>query len=72
MEERGTDFSNQIIGISHGDDLGNSGGFEGRDTGKIPVQGFYVALIGAAIGAHAGPGTIALFFLNKEIPEEYR
>jgi len=72
MEERGTDFSNQIIGISHGDDLETAEALREEIQGRFQCKGFMLPLIGAAIGAHAGPGTIALFFLNKEIPEEYR
>ncbi|MFT9488525.1 MAG: DegV family protein [Tepidibacillus sp.] len=66
MEERGNNLREQTIGICHGDDE------EGAETLKIMIREkfgtdkFYVNIIGAVIGAHAGPGTLSVFFLNKE------
>ena len=33
---------------------------------KLGVQQVEVGYIGPVIGAHSGPGTVALFFLGKE------
>ncbi|MFX3625385.1 MAG: DegV family protein [Ectobacillus sp.] len=68
MEERGTDFEHQLIGISHGDDLEAAQALQEMITEAFGCRSFVVNTIGAAIGAHAGPGTLALFFLgtNKE------
>jgi DegV family protein with EDD domain len=65
MGERGVDLANQVIAIGHGDDEDHA--IELRDMIK-DAYGFKDCImrdIGGAIGAHAGPGTIALFFLNQ-------
>lgn len=65
MKERGTDFENQIIGISHGDDLATAEKLAAMIKETFPVKDVFIEMVGAVIGAHSGPGTIALFFLNK-------
>lgn len=64
MEERGTDFSNQTIGISHGDDVETAQKLASMIKEKFGVDDILIEMVGATIGAHAGPGTLALFFLN--------
>jgi DegV family protein with EDD domain len=64
MEERGTELQGQTIGISHGDDLEAAMELRGMIESRFGCDRFFVSSIGSAIGAHAGPGTIALFFLN--------
>lgn len=65
MVERGRDLERQTIGISHGDDL------EAVEQLKAAIREktgrehtFLVSLIGGVVGAHSGPGTLALFFLS--------
>lgn len=65
MEERGTDFTNQVIGISHGDDLETAEKLATIIKDKFAVKDVIIEMVGSVIGAHSGPGTIALFFLNK-------
>lgn len=65
MEVRGKDLKNQTIGISHGDDLESVNMLTEMITEKFGCKVFVVNSIGAAIGAHAGPGTLAVFFLNE-------
>lgn len=65
MEERGTDFTNQVIGISHGDDLEAAEKLATIIKDKFAVKDVIIEMVGSVIGAHSGPGTIALFFLNK-------
>ncbi len=65
MKERGIDLNEQIIGISHADNEETA-----LEMRKMIEDGFhpkdiYISAIGSAIGAHTGPGTIAIFFLNK-------
>lgn len=71
MEERskGADLSLQTIGISHGDDLENALKLKAMIEEKFGTKDFVINDIGCAIGAHSGPGTIALFFLNKNYEE---
>lgn len=65
MEERGTDFENQIIGISHGDDLETAEKLAAMIEEKFGPKKIIIEMVGSVIGAHSGPGTIALFFLNN-------
>lgn len=66
MEERGDHVSEQVIAISHGDD--EEGALELRDLieEKFHPKEVQVHMIGSVIGSHAGPGTLAVFFLNKQ------
>lgn len=66
MEERGTDFKNQTIGISHGDDLETAEKLADMIKEKFGTRNILIEMVGSVIGAHSGPGTIALFFLNEE------
>ena len=65
MEERGDAIGEQVIAISHGDD--EEGAMELRDLieEKFHPKDIQIHLIGSVIGAHAGPGTLSVFFLNK-------
>ncbi len=66
MVERGVDLENQLIGISHGDDEEGAETLKEMITEKFGSHNFMINTIGAVIGAHAGPGTLAVFFLNEE------
>jgi fatty acid-binding protein DegV len=35
---------------------------------KVPALETYISTVGPVIGAHAGPGTIAVCFLGKKRP----
>ena len=65
MEERGKDLKDQTIGITHGDDLETAEALKLLITERFGCEVFIVNTIGAAIGAHTGPGVITLFFLNE-------
>lgn len=67
MDERAkdADLSSQTIGISHGDDLENALKLRNMIEEKYGCKSFIINNIGCAIGAHSGPGTIALFFLSE-------
>ncbi|MUV36544.1 DegV domain-containing protein [Lentibacillus sp. JNUCC-1] len=67
MAARGDDFSNQVIGISHGDDLERAEQLRDMICEKFNIsqKNVVIEMVGAVIGAHSGPGTLALFFLNK-------
>lgn len=64
MEERGTDIENQVIGISHGDDIETAEKLATMIEEKFGPKKIIIEMVGSVIGAHSGPGTIALFFLN--------
>jgi len=67
MEERGKDLNNQVIGISHGDDLEKAEALRDliHERFGIDKENILIEMVGAVIGAHAGPGTLALFFSNE-------
>ncbi|MDZ4491738.1 DegV family protein [Bacillus cereus] len=65
MEERGKDLKGQTIGMTHGDDLETAEALKLLITERFGCEVFIVNTIGAAIGAHTGPGVITLFFLNE-------
>ncbi|MCH1625842.1 DegV family protein [Ferdinandcohnia quinoae] len=65
MEERGVDLSKQTIGISHGDVEDEALELKRLFEEKFGCKSVYINYVGAVIGSHSGPGTIAIFFLNK-------
>jgi len=65
MEERGENLSKQLIAISHGDDLEGAEKLKNMIEKKFNPQEIMINIIGSAIGAHSGPGTLSVFFLNN-------
>ena len=65
MEERGDQLSEQTIAISHGDDEAVALELKAAVEEKFNPKNIEIHLIGSVIGAHAGPGTVSVFFLNK-------
>jgi DegV family protein with EDD domain len=65
MRERGNNFEHNLIGISHGEDEETACLLKEKIKEEFGCEHFFITPIGSAIGAHAGPGTIALFFLNS-------
>lgn len=56
----------QTIMISHGDDLEAATFVKSLIEAELPVKEIIINYIGPVIGAHAGPGTIALFYQGLE------
>lgn len=65
MEERGVDLENQVVGINHGDDLETAELIKSMIQDKFGTKEFILNYVGCVIGAHSGPGTLSVFFLNK-------
>ncbi|MBS4539083.1 DegV family protein [Clostridium sp. D2Q-11] len=65
MKERGKDLENQVVGISHGDDIEVAMQAKELMETNFGVKNFIVSMIGSSVGSHSGPGTLAIFFLNK-------
>ena len=65
-EKRGIDLENQVIFISHGDCLEDAKYLEGIMRERLHVKDVVISYVGPVIGAHSGPGTVALFFLGTE------
>lgn len=64
--ELADDDGNKIVYISHGDCLADA-----EELGKIIEEKYgaktkLITNVGTVIGAHSGPGTLALFFVGKE------
>ncbi|HOB19554.1 MAG TPA: DegV family protein [Candidatus Atribacteria bacterium] len=53
----------QVIFISHGDSPDDAALLADMIRSKQPVKDIIINCIGPVIGAHSGPGTIALFFI---------
>ena len=60
------DPADQVIYISHGDCLEDAEYLAGIIREKYNPKKIVIGYVGAVIGAHSGPGTLALFFLGKE------
>jgi DegV family protein with EDD domain len=66
IEERGDDLKNQTIGIAHADNFQTANLLKEEIIKRFGCDKFIINSIGAAIGAHAGPGAYGVFFLNKK------
>ena len=64
--KRGIDLENQVIFISHGDCLEEANYLADIMRSRFNVKDVVISYVGPVIGAHSGPGTIALFFLGTE------
>lgn len=65
LDKRIVNADNQIIFISHGDCLEDAKLLEKLIREKHNVKDVIINPIGAVIGTHSGPGTVALFFLGE-------
>ena len=67
MAERGDHLAEQTIAISHADDENIALELQGLVDELFRPKKIEVHMIGSTIGAHTGPGTVAIFFLNKRL-----
>lgn len=65
MKDRGDSLQNQCVAISHGDDIETAEAMRDLIKEEFGTKEFLIHTVGCSIGAHSGPGTIAIFFLNK-------
>ena len=61
--ETGVDLSNQVIFISHGDCLDDAQWLAQEVRDRFHPVDVVISDIGPVIGAHSGPGTLALYFM---------
>lgn len=66
MAERVGNYKNDIIFISHGDCEEDAQYVAKQVEKKFGIKKIVINYIGATIGTHAGPGTVALFFLGEK------
>ncbi len=71
LEERGHKLDKQIIGINHADDPERAQKLKEVIAETYGCEQFVEGMIGSAIGAHAGPGTLSVYYLN-EFNEEFQ
>lgn len=65
-ETASVDPSEQTIFISHGDCIDDANYLADIIREKYNPKKIVIGYVGPVIGAHSGPGTLALFFLGKE------
>ena len=66
MEQTVLDLKDQAIFISHGDCLADAQKVADDVKARFGVERIVINHVGPVIGAHSGPGTVALFFLGSE------
>ena len=64
--ELGIDLDQQTIFISHGDCIEDANYLADIMRSRYSVRDVVISYVGPVIGAHSGPGTVALFFLGRE------
>ena len=66
MEETSIDSGSLTVFISHGDCLEDARTVAEMVKERFGVQDVYINYVGPVIGAHSGPGTLALFYMGTE------
>lgn len=65
MSEQMEGYQNDIIFISHGDCLEDAEFVAAQVRERFGIQNILIDYVSPTIGAHSGPGTVALFYLGK-------
>ena len=65
MKESATLTPDDVVFISHGDTLEEANFVKELVLKEFNVKDVKINYIGSVVGAHAGPGTVALFFMGK-------
>lgn len=66
MGERVIDPASQTVFISHADDIEAARKLAAAVRERFGVKDVIINYVGPVIGAHCGPGTVALFFTGTE------
>ena len=66
MEQSAIDPGQQVVFISHGDCPEDAQAVADDVKAHFGVKTIVINYVGPVIGAHSGPGTVALFFLGTE------
>ena len=66
LGELGGNWDNSTVFICHADALEDAEKLAAMVKEKYAVQNAMISNLGAVIGSHAGPGTLALFFMGNE------
>ena len=65
LKERIVNPEDQTIFISHGDCLAEAEQLRDLILNEVKVKEVIINNVGPVIGAHSGPGTLALFFIGN-------
>ena len=65
MQEQAAGFENDIVFISHGDCIDDANYVRDLVKERFGIENFLINYVGPSIGAHSGPGTVALFFMGS-------
>ncbi|WP_291650486.1 DegV family protein [Clostridium sp.] len=65
LKEKIVNAENQTIFISHGDCLAEAEQLRNLILSEVKVKEVIINNVGPVIGAHSGPGTLALFFIGN-------
>lgn len=65
MAERIEGYDNPVVFISHGDCLSDAEYVRDQVRARFGIEEFLIHFVGPSIGAHSGPGTVALFFMGS-------
>ena len=66
MEKTVTEAGKQTVFISHGDCLEDAEAVAQMVRERFGTQDIRINYVGPVIGAHSGPGTLALFYLGTQ------
>ena len=66
MAETAIDPASQTVFISHGDCLEDAQTVAAMVKERFGVKNVVINYVGPVIGAHSGPGTLALFYMGRE------
>ena len=63
-KESAIDAASQTMFISHGDCIEDAEYLAAKLKDELGVKEVIISYVGPVIGAHSGPGTLALFFIG--------
>ena len=66
MAEQITGYENDIVFISHGDSYEDAQYVANLVKERFGIENILINYVSPTIGAHSGPGTIALFFMGEK------
>ncbi len=66
LKESAINIEKQTVFISHGDCIEDAQYLAEKIKNELSVQDVIISYVGPVIGAHSGPGTLALFFMAEK------
>ncbi len=69
IDQRQDDIKNQIVSIGHSDNYEFMETIKNRLIEEYGCKQIITEYVGSVVSAHSGPGTLAIFFLNKRFED---